>query len=219
MTLLIGLVVVAALTALAAQVYDAVVDADGAAGLDKPVLALAVSSRTSAGTTLASAFTMIGGPVILPILIVLVTAGLSIGWRQWAPVILIAVTMGGSLALTVVGKALVARTRPPFSDAVAPFEGSASFPSGHALNAVAIAGILSYLLIRRQARAWVRIVTVAVAVVFAVSMGLSRVYLGHHWLTDVLVAWALGLAWITTVVTAHRLFLTLRRGEVADPSG
>jgi undecaprenyl-diphosphatase len=41
-------------------------------------------------------------------------------------------------------------------------------------------------------------------------MGLTRVYLGHHWLTDVLVAWLLALAWLAVVITAHRLYLTTR---------
>lgn len=55
--------------------------------------------------------------------------------------------------------------------------------------------------------------TICCAGVFALAMGLSRVYLGHHWLTDVLVAWALGLGWLTVVITAHRLLLTLRRRD------
>jgi membrane-associated phospholipid phosphatase len=46
-------------------------------------------------------------------------------------------------------------------------------------------------------------------------MGLSRVYLGHHWLTDVLCAWALALAWLTIVITTHRLLLTVRRRRLS----
>ena len=57
--------------------------------------------------------------------------------------------------------------------------------------------------------------TVATAAAFAFTMGMSRVYLGHHWLTDVLVAWALGLAWLTAVITAHRILLTVRTRDRA----
>jgi undecaprenyl-diphosphatase len=42
-------------------------------------------------------------------------------------------------------------------------------------------------------------------------MGLRRVFLGYHWLTDVIVGWTLGLAWVALVITSHRLFLTVRR--------
>jgi membrane-associated phospholipid phosphatase len=120
---------------------------------------------------------------------------------------------GGSLLMTVAGKDLIGRTRPSLADAVPPYEYSPSFPSGHSLNALVIAGIVAYLLVLRQRSRTARVLTITVAIVFAVTIGLSRVYLGHHWFTDVLVAWVLGAAWLAVVITAHRLYLTTRRVE------
>jgi membrane-associated phospholipid phosphatase len=210
-TLLAGFTAVAVLTALAGAVYAAVAEDEGVATLDRPALSAAMAIRTGVGNTLATAYTDLGGTPGMPVLASVVAVGLALAWRQWTPVLLVAATAAGSLTLTVVGKSVVGRVRPPVADAVPPYEHSASFPSGHSLNSIALAGIVAYLLVRRQAGRKVRFLTVAAAAAFAFTMGMSRVYLGHHWLTDVLVAWALGLAWLVTVVTAHRLLLTVRR--------
>jgi undecaprenyl-diphosphatase len=210
-TLAVGMVLAAALTAAAGAVYEAVAESDGVAGLDQPVLAAAVAARTPGLDSAVTAYTNLGGTTGMPLLAGAVAAGLALAWRRWTPVVLVAVTAAGSVLMTVAGKAVVGRTRPPLSQAVPPFEHSFSFPSGHSLNSMAIAGIVAYLLLRRLERTWSRALTVVLAVLFATTMGLSRVYLGHHWLTDVLVAWALALAWLAVVVTAHRLFLTVRR--------
>lgn len=215
--LVVGLALVAALTAAASAIYDAVVEADGVAALDHPALDAAKAARTPQLTTLVQAYTTLGGPIGMPVLATIVAIGLGAAWRQWTPVLLIAATAAGSLTLTVVGKAVVGRTRPPLADAVPPYELSASFPSGHTLNSVALAGVVAYLLMRRQRRKRARITTLCCACVFALAMGLSRIYLGHHWLTDVLVAWALGLGWLTVVISAHRLLLTLRKRDAAGP--
>ncbi|PPB48798.1 phosphatidic acid phosphatase [Arthrobacter pityocampae] len=208
--LAIGGGMAAALTAASAEVYESVMDADGVAALDQPALDLAVSLREGWFDAVVTGYTHIGGPIGMPILAVAIMVLLAVRRRSWTPVILLPAAAFGSLLMTVAGKDAIGRLRPPVGLAVPPYESSPSFPSGHSLNAVVIAGIVAYLLVLRQRRKRTRTLTVALAAVFAVTMGLSRVYLGHHWFTDVLVAWTLGVAWLAVVITAHRLYLTFR---------
>ncbi|MHA7179278.1 phosphatase PAP2 family protein [Arthrobacter sp. MDB2-24] len=216
----IGGGVAAALTAASAEVYESVVDADGVAALDHPALDLAVSLRQDWLNAFITGYTNIGGPIGMPILAVSIMVLLAVSRRSWTPVILLPAAAFGSLLMTIAGKDAIGRLRPPIELAVPPYESSPSFPSGHSLNAVVIAGIVAYLLVLRQHRKRTRALTIVLAVLFAVTMGLSRVYLGHHWLTDVLVAWTLGVAWLAVVITAHRLFLTfrLRKSALRDAS-
>ncbi|MEW5095568.1 phosphatase PAP2 family protein [Clavibacter michiganensis] len=210
-TLLVGLVLAFGLAAIAAQVYDNVTDDDGVAGLDKPLLAFMIGIRTPWLNDAATAYTDVAGVVVMPIIAVVTMLFLAVRRRSWTPIILVVAAGGGSLLLTIAGKDIVGRARPDLADAVPPYETSPSFPSGHTLNAVAIAGILAYLLLLRQHRRVTRVLSIAVAVVFAVTIGISRVYLGHHWFTDVLAAFFLSGAWLALVITAHRLYLTARR--------
>ena len=259
--LAIGAAITATMTWLASEVYEAVVAANGVARLDQPLLETMMGWRSPWLDTFATAYTDIGGVIGMPILATTIMVVLAIRRRSWTPVILITAAGVGALLMTIAGKQLIGRTRPPLADAVPPYEYSPSFPSGHTLNALVIAGIVAYLLVlrprpRRRARrtpagaapvpltprpthkggvcagsaAYLgarppgprrgRVLTVAGAALFAFTIGVSRVFLGHHWFTDVLAAWMLGAAWLTMVITAHRLYLTETRrtttGRVED---
>lgn len=213
-----GAAVAATMTWLASEVYEAVVQADGVARLDEPLLEAMIGGRSPALDLGATAYTNIGGVIGMPVLAVTIMVVLALRRRSWTPVILITAAGGGSLLMTVAGKDLIGRTRPSLADAVPPYEYSPSFPSGHSLNALVIAGIVAYLLLLREHSRTARVLTITVAAVFAVTIGLSRVYLGHHWFTDVLVAWVLGAAWLAVVITAHRLYLTTRK-DTGQASG
>ncbi|MDQ0744652.1 membrane-associated phospholipid phosphatase [Clavibacter sp. B3I6] len=215
-TLLVGLALAVGLSAIAAQVYDSVTDADGVAGLDKPLLAFMLGLRSPGLDIAATAYTDIAGVVIMPIIAVVTMLFLAIRRRSWTPIILVTAAGTGSLLLTIAGKNIIGRARPDLADAVPPYETSPSFPSGHTLNAVAIAGILAYVLLLRQHRRATRVLSITLAVVFAVTVGISRVYLGHHWFTDVLAAFFLSGAWLALVITAHRLYLTARRPDAVE---
>jgi membrane-associated phospholipid phosphatase len=209
-TLLVGGALVVALAAVAAEVYESVVEADGVAGVDKPLLAWMVGLRTPELSSGITAFTDIGGTIGMPVLAVLVIAVLSRISRSWRPLILIGTAALGSLAMTIVCKNVIGRSRPDLADAVPPYETSPSFPSGHTLNATAIVAVIAYLCCLEIDSTVGRVAVILASALFVVLMGLSRVFLGHHWFTDVAAAWALGLAWAAVVVLAHRVFRTVR---------
>lgn len=209
-TAAVGLAVAVIATWGFGEVYESVVEQDDLAAVDRPVLDLAVSWRSPGLDAAVTAFTDLGGTIGMPVLVVLAVVAFTIRRRSWTPLALVVIAASGSLLMTVAGKDLVGRARPPQSLAVPPFETSPSFPSGHTLNAVVLTGVVVYLLLGQLESARARVAVVVSGVVFAVAIGLSRVFLGHHWLTDVVAAFLLGLGWLAAVITAHRLYLTVR---------
>lgn len=112
------------------------------------------------------------------------------------------VATGGSVALNGTMKVIVERPRPalPWAHVLPDY----SFPSGHSMNSfvfyVAIALIIWGAYGRR-----IGAVAVTVALLIALAVGLSRIYLGYHYLSDVLGGFAAGLAWLSIVVIAFQV--------------
>jgi undecaprenyl-diphosphatase len=136
-------------------------------------------------------------------------------WRRGAAVF-VGIAVGGSGGLNQLMKQLWARPRPPPADAVYVADNYA-FPSGHAMISIAFA--LAFWMVFRSARRRVRQPLAAGAIAAVGVVGLSRVYLGVHYPSDVLGGWALGAAWVLAV----HLGWTLRRRdsgrEPASPCG
>ena len=195
-------------TVLAGEIYESIVETSGIARFDQPVLDWMISIRTPERNAIVTLFSASGGPFWMSILTSVAVTALCLIWHRWTPLVLTVIAVSGALSMTIAGKRLSGRARPPLEDSLPPPETSASFPSGHALNSLVIGGTLCYLLVSHLTSTLARAVTVTLTLLYVIAMGMSRVYLGHHWLTDVLAAWCLGIAWLTVVITSHRLWLT-----------
>ncbi len=217
-TLLVGGTLVIMMALLGAEVYGNVVDDEGLTALDIPALDMSQDLRSPELDAAVTAFTNIGGGVGMPILASILTAWLTFLSRTWRPIILVGGAAAVSTTATTIGKRLVGRTRPDHSEAVPPFETTPSFPSGHTLNTTVVIGVLVYIMCLQFGMLWARITAITAGTLFIVAMGLSRVFLGHHWMTDVMAGWFLGLAWVGMVILAHRLFHLTRKREHAGPA-
>lgn len=202
-----GVLVALGCTAVVAEVYESVEEDGDLARLDQPVLESAQGWRSSTRNDLATAFTDLGGTIGFPIVAVLLLGLIAVLVRRWEPVLLGVVALPVGLAMSTVGKAVVGRVRPPRSDAVPPYETSPSFPSGHALMTTALMTLVAYLALRYLHHTWQRVLAVLTCGAYALTMGLTRVFLGHHWLTDVAAGWALGIGWAAALVTLHQAWL------------
>ena len=198
-----------------AGIVASMLTGSGLAVWDVPVHQAFLAVRTPTMDALVTGFTNLGQTVPMEIMAVLLLTALYLRYRRWSIWGLPILTAVGSVSITEGLKLVFTRPRPAFPEAVPPLEHSFSFPSGHTLNSTAIAGILAYLTVWLARRVWVKVAAVIAAICWAVLMGLSRLYLGHHWLTDVTAGWVTGLAWLVIVVTIHQA--ATRRDPQLDP--
>jgi len=128
------------------------------------------------------------------------------GWLLWRRrprlALFVVVTTAGSAGLNALVKLAVHRARPVLPDPVAHASGL-SFPSGHAQSAMVAASVLGLLALPALHGAW-RATAAALAVAWVLAIGFARVFLGVHFVSDVLAGYVLGAAWVVAMTAAFR---------------
>jgi membrane-associated phospholipid phosphatase len=114
----------------------------------------------------------------------------------------------GEVATTFV-KVIVDRPRPPGASDIEAFVTAASYPSGHTVRIVVMAGLLVAAFAGRRSLA--RWLPIAAAIAWVILVGCARIASREHWATDVLGGWLLGAAWLSLCLAAERT-LRSRRG-------
>jgi len=179
--------------ALFSGLVNELLEAEGLIRLDDAVSHALDVVRVPAATHVFRAITDLGsGPTIVAVALT-ATGFLWIeNRRRYIPALW--VTLAGAQLTTWAGKFLIGRARPAFLDlAHAAFP---SFPSGHTTGAMAIYGFLAYIVIRRISWDRARFEVLYWAAVLIALVGFSRVYLGVHFLSDVLSGMIVGVFWL-----------------------
>jgi undecaprenyl-diphosphatase len=147
------------------------------------------------------ALTDIGSSLVIVPVFAIAIAALILG-RRYGAAAFLGIAIAGSVLLNGMMKLIFQRPRPQLSyAAVLP---DSSFPSGHTMNAVifyvALALIIWSVFGRR-----VGLTALAIAVILALGVGISRIYLGYHYLTDVVGAFLAGMSWLLVIGGAFRV--------------
>jgi membrane-associated phospholipid phosphatase len=153
------------------------------------------------------ALTQLGGYLVTG-----VAAAAIAGWlwrRRGGPrqAVFVAAAVGGAMLLGVAAKAAFHRPRPHLWPSAAPTLGY-SFPSAHAMNSIALAAAITLITAAPPRRRLIAIL----GALYVGLVGLSRVWLGAHYPTDVVAGWALSLSWVLLLLAGLHLVAMARRG-------
>jgi undecaprenyl-diphosphatase len=154
--------------------------------------------------------TSLGGTTVLTIMTVLVTIYLLLDRRRAIAIFVLASVLGG-WALSAALKLSVARARPDIVPHLVEVN-DLSFPSGHAMVSAVTYLTLAALISGTRRYRSTRIFIVGAGILLTLMIGMSRVYLGVHYPTDVLGGWCAGATWALGCWIIARRFISLSRG-------
>lgn len=215
--LTVGFLVCAALVVLFASLADEVFEPGGSLKIDRQITEAARGYQTPGRIRLARFVTTVGNFAVVYPATLVISGVLWFRHRHVAGLLFAgAVVFGGLLEVTL--KIMFHRSRPALWPALVT-ERTPSFPSGHATLATVFWGglvaVVFHLTRSRRARA----IALAVAVPMALAIAASRVYLGAHWVTDVLAGILVGLFWVIVAWTGTEYLARRRAARVTSAGG
>jgi undecaprenyl-diphosphatase len=157
--------------------------------------------------------TALGSTVVLALITLATAVYLVLAGKHRVALFLLVAVVGG-VVLSLVLKSAFERPRPDLVTHAAQVF-TASFPSAHSMMSAVTYLTLGSLLARVQPRRRLKIYLVGLAILVTLAVGVSRIYLGVHWPSDVLAGWALGASWAVLCWVAA-LWLQ-RHGEIEQP--
>ncbi|HWV56780.1 MAG TPA: phosphatase PAP2 family protein [Longimicrobiales bacterium] len=201
---LVGLLVLLALT-------EGVLDGE-TARIDAAILLWLDAHATPWLDRAAVEVTALGNGVVITVLTA-VAAALLLRFGHWPYALLIAAAAAGGGAITAAIKELIDRPRPQLFEWRIHFpEPSAAYPSGHATIAMVTFAALAYIFHRIGGRPAVGLVATAVAAVLILLVGISRLYLGVHYPSDVVAGYIVGFTWVVVCALVAEALERRRRG-------
>jgi undecaprenyl-diphosphatase len=208
----IFLVAAIAFTAIAGVVSVGVTQS-----FDDSVLAWFARHRTPWLDHIMLQVTALGNGTVLIVLVLVASVFLWQTQHKWSVYLLFLGVFGGQI-LSAILKDSFERPRPSIVEAVTRVT-SMSFPSGHAMTSVIVYGAVGHLVARLEPTAGLRRTTWTFAILMILLIGISRMYLGVHYPSDVLAGFVAGLAWLSFVaagISAVRLFAHRRPETLAE---
>jgi undecaprenyl-diphosphatase len=180
----------------------------GMGTLNQPILSWIVKHRHSQITDIMKMITAVASPMILTSIIgVIVIAWAIINREIWRPILTV-ITVGIATAVSIALKFLIKNGRPPQLDMIKPLETDYSFPSGHTISIIVLLLIIGYLIYSRRPSSWRVFGWLIITIIGTIIIATSRLYLGYHWLTDVIASIGLGFIILAIAIFIDRIVIS-----------
>lgn len=211
LNLVVGGVIILCLSWLFGEISENVMEGDPLTELDQQLSDFFHEHRTTEVTAAMKVVTEMGSASFITLGTILAAVLLLI-WKGWYRLGTLMLAVPGGALMNLLLKYLIKRDRPFFENPILSFS-NYSFPSGHTMGATLFYGVLAaFVIVSKAGWKW-KVGAVFLAALIVQIVGFSRIYLGAHFLSDVVAAATAGIAWMALCVTVMDAIRRRRMGR------